>query len=383
MIQNKTTYTRLLCGLIALFVVSVIIAAPAPSNAAACLPGLPCVTDKTPNDPWDDILSPNQSGAPNASKSTLDTCDADFMNQIYARAALEAERENVMIESIISKPDSVLEYSCFETILNTAAYHAAPIFSETKDFSTANGGALATVELDGVLDDMYEPEPNASIQNDPIDDLEIEVYMGEGHMSNVLQNLVLASLKDASDPNAPTYIDANFSHTFMGGQPVGLNNNFTGEMDPNPAYVCAQMNLTWMLAKCQNADVPAGFFDMGELAGLDPRIYPQACPDPSGDGVGSMITPEMIALADNVLGQYSAYDSTQFVNLSGGRTYEDFLSADACLPPVPTGVVVKTYDSSIGIFGNVTTDVDTHDEYLCVNPGCYYDKDTSQCRKVP
>ena len=35
------------------------------------------------------------------------SCDANFMNQIYAKGFLEAEREVVISNSLIMKPDSV------------------------------------------------------------------------------------------------------------------------------------------------------------------------------------------------------------------------------------------------------------------------------------
>ena len=85
---------------------------------AGCAAGLPCVTPLTP-DPnlLDGVIPQNQGGAPNASKidpSGNRSCDADFMNQIYAKAFIEAEREVIVANTNIKKPDSVLEYSCFD-----------------------------------------------------------------------------------------------------------------------------------------------------------------------------------------------------------------------------------------------------------------------------
>lgn len=409
-------------GLAVTFVLFAQTIAHAQPAAPDCLPGLPCITPNTPNDPWDDVITPNLPDSPNALKSTRDTCDADFMNQIYARASLEAERENRIIETIIRKPDSVLEYTCFESQLNNTAYHAPPIFSETIDFSTAEGGELATIELDGNLNDDYEPEDTPNIDNnDIVEDLEIEVYMGAGlpdgetHLGNVLQELILASLKVPGDldPDAPTYIDANFAHTFLGGDPLGFNNGFTGEIDPTPAvstgivdivYVCAQMNVSWQLAKCQNFSAPTLFYNFNELALLDPRILPEACPAPAppangaDEPIGSLITIDNIMLAENDIVPPGVpappiidttpypvdFDSMFFVTADlPVFQHVDFFQGRNCLPPVPTGVVVTTYEYNTGILGNVTTTTDTHNEHICINPGCFYDPAANQCRLTP
>lgn len=81
----------LLCALFAM---------PSPSFAA-CIAGLPC-TGYTAGD------------GTTAAMSTSRACDADFMNQITAKATLEAQREMIVNQVHIAKPDSVLEYSCFD-----------------------------------------------------------------------------------------------------------------------------------------------------------------------------------------------------------------------------------------------------------------------------
>ncbi len=71
---------------------------------AACLPGVPCIVAKNSED--------------NKPKSDSGTCDADFMNQLQARAFLEAEREAVAAGVAIRKPESVLELSCADQLTN-------------------------------------------------------------------------------------------------------------------------------------------------------------------------------------------------------------------------------------------------------------------------
>lgn len=98
--------------------------------ATPCLPGLPCDVPLTPNNP----TNPNDGPkiGPNKSKSSSDACDADFMNQIHARAFLEAQREEIINQVTIRKPDSVLEYTCFDQAVRDTAKYAGPIFSESE-----------------------------------------------------------------------------------------------------------------------------------------------------------------------------------------------------------------------------------------------------------
>ena len=103
-----------------------------------CIDGLPCVTDLTPNDPEQDGDGPNADGAPNAKKSTSAACDADFMNQIYARAFLESEREITLASVAIRKPDSVLEYTCFDQLAEKGHEYNSTIFSQNLQFHTRN-----------------------------------------------------------------------------------------------------------------------------------------------------------------------------------------------------------------------------------------------------
>ena len=68
---------------------------------AACIAGLPC-TGYTAGDDTTAAMSSSRA------------CDADFMNQITAKATLEAQRDMIVNQVHIAKPDSVLSYSCFD-----------------------------------------------------------------------------------------------------------------------------------------------------------------------------------------------------------------------------------------------------------------------------
>ncbi|HBR69067.1 MAG TPA: hypothetical protein DEA55_06800, partial [Rhodospirillaceae bacterium] len=80
--------------------------------------------------------------------------DADFMNQIYARTFLEASREIVMNETALRKPDSVMEYSCYDQQMSVTAHRLGPIFSETHQFKNSlvdiSGGIFGFVSNEHV-----------------------------------------------------------------------------------------------------------------------------------------------------------------------------------------------------------------------------------------
>ncbi len=77
--------------------------------AKGCLAGVPCVSGF--NDKSDIKLSKSGSAA----------CDANFMNQIQARAFLEAEREVIIADVVIRKADSILDLSCFDDLAGLLA----------------------------------------------------------------------------------------------------------------------------------------------------------------------------------------------------------------------------------------------------------------------
>lgn len=92
---------------------------------AQCINGIPCIdADDTTT-----RADPEDPSPANVSKSDHGSCSADFMNQIYARAYIEAEREVAMASVAIKKPDSVLEYTCFDQLAYQGFTAATRIFS--------------------------------------------------------------------------------------------------------------------------------------------------------------------------------------------------------------------------------------------------------------
>jgi len=286
--------------------------APMIAHAAPCLPGLPCVTPPTPAQ----LLTP--SSGPNASKSgESEACDANFMNQIYARAFLESEREVVINNAIILKPDSVLEYSCFDHYAARSATNAGPIFSET---------------------------------NTPTS------------LDNIINVLVLQSLVE--------YANENFAHDFLGGAASGDNNSLSSSV-AGISGLCDFMFAAYNIAKCDDFALNAPFmsfetiFSLPALISTDPRTMPVSCPS------NHRIMSDILATAKNETWTYSSFDiiDTLLPRMRAGTTTTCESSV-----PIPTGVMVLFEKKDIDPAGNpIDVESYSYQDKVCTNPGCYFD----------
>lgn len=122
--------------------------------SGSCIAGLPCVTPAYSGE--DPTANPNykKTGGDNA-------CDADFMNQIYARAIQESDRDVLIAGQNIRKPDSVLELGCFQTLAGMAA-------SGYDKFFTADPKTLLAIPSVGpVRDSVFVPYDKYLSQNFP------------------------------------------------------------------------------------------------------------------------------------------------------------------------------------------------------------------------
>lgn len=158
-------------------------------------------------------------------------CDPQYYDSLRSRAWLEAQREITQNQNLIFKPDSVMEYVCFDSIMGVLAQESANMFSTT----TRWGSVLPA-----------------------------------NSMTTALQTLVGSALN--------TYIAANFSHTFLGGRGTG---NYTPGAITAGTYTCSNMATVWRQAKCidfisnQTND---GFFTFEHYRdNNDKRFLPTAC----------------------------------------------------------------------------------------------------------
>ncbi len=161
-------------------------------------------------------------GTPPAPEIADSPCDPDYYTSLRSRAWLEAQREITQNQNLISKPDSVLEYTCFDRQLLELADHSKDMLSETQRWGTA------TTLID---------------------------------MDHTLQNLVNNSLQ--------AYFVTNFPHRLLGGrmpdedfgaQVAGGNSRKVEFLYDKSAgtglasmdYECDVMNEVWMYAKCMD-----------------------------------------------------------------------------------------------------------------------------------
>ena len=160
-------------------------------------------------------------------------CDTDYYDGLEARAWLEAQREITQNQNLIVKPDSVLEYTCFDGHLAELGDHADEMFSET----TRWGTILPSTSMDTALD-----------------------------------NLAGSAMT--------SYINANFEHTFLGGR---SSEDF--EAVSGSSYNCDRMMAVWQDAKCTNFGDRShdGFFTLQNYVddSEDKRQLPESCDKPA------------------------------------------------------------------------------------------------------
>ena len=277
-------------------------------------------------------------------------CDPQYMDALEARAYMEAQREIAQNKNLIYKPDSVLEYTCFDFFLNEAASN----FATNRQFSETDrwGGYPTGFDVDTT--------------------------------DIALTQVVLLPLTD--------YLNNNFNST---GVDVGeyLNNraiipppgqyaDLQTSVDGTIAYTCAEMQRVWRSARCENFIPPSeqdydGFFDFEYHTTTDPRDefngWDMECTTPDPRLVAARTT-AFNADANAPLPLYDVGAGNEIPAPAGdGAPYlEDdivthlgMILPDPACPAnlVPTGVQVVRPDLNGGA---------AYPENVCMNPGCSY-----------
>jgi len=401
--------------------------------ANTCSPGIPCTgydisTDTTSNvDPDRNGLKTGQPAT--AGQHTGGACDGDFMNQILTRAYMEASREVIMSEQIIRKPDSVLEYSCFEDLIEITAQNADDIFSGIQDGADGDfvnrNVALLTDSEDGEVDIS-----DYSCSTSPC--VAYSVVFPDTQLDGILTTVIQEPL-NAYINNTATANDGNFDHTFRGGSST-IDSDVTTLDDP---YNCTHMQTVWDQAHCIDFGEEDQFRSFQQLAEADPRNLPVVCnPGPAATNlteepnlppgvafasflvgtVGPMaltpdinigfpidytepcgltdtdtpatgITEDMISVSNNCDYTYARFDilNTHFEIIKSPAVTNDPADSIAnaatghppllCSDPIPTGVPVVIYRKTLtGASGIAVYETERllHYDHVCVNPGCRY-----------
>lgn len=243
-----------------------------------------------------------------------ETCDVEYYEVLRNRSYLEGKREMEVAQRIIIKPDSVLEYSCF----NDMRIEAGTLAGRFSDYGLTTG--VVPPEFDGT-------EPPTRIYANSLD--------------NALSATIESSLVGFLD---------SFWHIYGGG---------TFAMAPNPLAGCNPMNVVWHASKCLNFD-RNWWVRFEDFASRDIRIFPEPCTD---SGRSAAITNALdVAFPPPA-------DPAVLGSMDLLVSFVEIVNDCAASEPIPTGITFQL--TEIDAAGNrVVTDVE---DAACVVPGCNYD----------
>ncbi len=251
----------------------------------------------------------SSTALPSASPMT-DTCDSNILIAMETRAWLEAQREITQNQNLIAKPDSVLEYTCFDQFLRVLAEEAENLFSENT--SVWSGGSVALIS--------------------------------DTDMDNALSELIGSAVN--------SYVRNNFSHSFLGGRGTDDYTPSAGIL--GGSYTCDIMDRVWKNAKCMNFSTRSedGFWTFSQHEDNDPRTLPDVCAEePKWDSY-------IQAVFESPAWKSSGYES-EIEDI-----YEElakYTEAGSCDNSRLIRTGLKMYSKG----------VETLDA-VCLNPGCYY-----------
>ena len=298
--------------------------------------------------------------AADALAQPVTSCDPELMQAMEARAWMETNRENVQNRNLMPRPDSVLEYSCFDQMVSLVGEIPAEIFSDDENKWLLSTGGLP--HIDNVSTDV------------------------------ALQEVVGIALF--------TYLFTNFGHTYIGDR--------TEILGAAPArspgdYVCGALNYVWEQAKCMDFGEFRGtiaadrtdwdmFYDFYWYSNNDPRNLPEdppACTQLAGVWDTAIETSFNDDHPDRQSDRYILdeslevlFDATPYnVELAqpASSAVTDLYSRmmvegsnslfDSCIT-IPTGIEVVRTSGASGPSA-------TYDDATCPNPQCFYDQ--NQC----
>lgn len=241
-------------------------------------------------------------------------CDKNIWETMVGRAWMEAQREVEISQSIITRPDSVLELSCFDAWAANAGDLVGKIFSSAESGGSATRTQIVMVTANAMAN-----------------------YLGNARYST--NNLGGGSLAASYAPSATQ----SFSS-------------------------CIAQQEVWIAFKCKNMmDLRGVVFD--SMRANDPRVdYVGAtqnkCPDASSVGASNLLF-DHTAVWEKVINSLNT--PAHAATISTGdyfdtvQTFSEMTApTGTCSAPIPTGVMI------------VRTDGSTTPEMICPNPGCSY-----------
>lgn len=226
------------------------------------------------------VVGPHAAGAAGAGFADS-PCDYDgYFESLKSRAWMEAQREMTQNQHLIQKPDSVLQYSCFDGFERDLAIQASNMFSES-----GRWGAVDTSSMD-------------------------------------------TALSGAVDTALVEYLGKNFTNKLV-GETITDPTPYRLELPASSAYNCETMNAVWQKAQCANfnSTETSGFFTFDDYVSGDEKFNTCANPDLTNEWTDA----QRIALVE-----------PPWLN-DPAKAYIADLSADDCAAstPISTGVTVN------------------------------------------
>ena len=264
-------------------------------------------------------------------------CDPQYMDALEARAWSEAQREISTNKNLITKPDSVFEYSCFIDFVSDLALYF-DLFSE-KGCGGTCGSGLGTNSLDQALGAVVI----ASVEN------------------------YLTTQFPASDKALGNSSTITKTSKSLGGAKQS----------------CLDMLAVWENARCEDLDETGksrGFYDFGWYTSNDSRKYPKACP--SAGATQARFTKNIGVAFNGNQAQYvlmteNPNDTTPYNTDPVVSNFAKILPVGAMIggsgPPVTCSAPIRT---GIQV---VRPNVPTYPDGICPNPGCYLDATGGSC----
>lgn len=289
------------------------------------------------------------------------SCAPELMQAMEARAWMETDREYIQTMNLMTKPDSVLEYSCFDQLVSLTGELPAEIFSDDETKWLLSTGGLP--HIDNVSTDI------------------------------ALQEVVGIALF--------TFLFSNHGHTYLGDRTPLL-----GAVPPRSPgdFDCGALNYVWEQAKCidfgeyRDSFAPGRtefdmFYDFYWYENNDPRDLPldqPACTVLSGvwdTAIATSFNDDMDSPQDRRSDRYILPESdevlfssaspygvelVQPISTSSAGLYVEMMVEQAntlfneCMT-IPTGVQV-TREAGIS-YSSVT-----YGDATCPNPQCYFDQ---------
>lgn len=294
-------------------------------------------------------------------------CDIDVFKVMRGKASFEVQEDYVTSQILLTKPDSVIEYTCADQFVGFTEGEGGPIFSNATDW----GPRIVPHSL-GI----------------PAAPMLMYVAMDPRSLEMALEATVTSTMS--------AYVSGQFPNKFI-GDTSDEDYSVSGSV-PGASYTCDKMKLIWQEAKCTNFGEDKHFGEHRPFISFhefvtkgDPRKQIVECSNPG-------IVQEDIDMVRNELFQHNGLNPAFFNEKIGdGITYNEFINSEfekpfrladgsgegshtpympqytmpgVChlIPPIPTGIlVVKTNKA-----GEVDAQVKEYDEYFCASPGCAY-----------